>query len=59
MWVSEYLLRNILCTYVGPIRPTDFIRTRHRLRPEVGVVEVGGLVAMGGPPTREVDRVLR
>jgi hypothetical protein len=42
-----------LCADVGPVRPTDFVRTRRRPRPEAGPTTAGG------PPAREADRVLR
>jgi hypothetical protein len=42
-----------LCADVGPVHPTDFMRTRRHPRPEAGPA------AVGGPPAREADRVLR
>jgi hypothetical protein len=50
---------NLLCTDVGPVRPTDFARTRHHPRPEAGPTTAGGPTAAGGPPAGEADRVLR
>jgi hypothetical protein len=44
---------------VGPVRPTDFTRTRHHPRPEAGPVGAGGPTAAGGPPAGEAERVLR
>jgi hypothetical protein len=44
-----YLLR----ANVGPVHPIDFARSRCHPRLEVGPLVVGG------PPAREVDRVLR
>jgi hypothetical protein len=57
--VSEYLkTMYLLCIYVGPVCPTDFLRTRWRPRPEAGPAIADGPVE-GGPPTREAERVLR
>jgi hypothetical protein len=50
---------NLLCTDVGPVRPTDFTRTRRHPRPEAGPTVAGGPTAAGGPPAGEADRVLR
>jgi hypothetical protein len=44
---------------VGPVRPTNFARTRRRPRLEVGSTGAGGPTAVGGPPAGEVERVLR
>jgi hypothetical protein len=47
-----------LCVDMGPVRPTDFMRTRRCPRPEAGLVVAGGPVATWGPPTGEDKRVL-
>jgi hypothetical protein len=44
---------------VGPVRPTDFARTRHHPRERSGPTGAGGPTAAGGPPAREAERVLR
>lgn len=53
----------LLCTDVGPVRPTDFSRTRWRPRPEtVPAATVGPTTVVavtGGPPAGEAERVLR
>lgn len=50
----------LLCTDAGPVRPTDFARSRRRPRPEATpTVAVGPVATTGGPPTGEAERVLR
>jgi len=50
----------LLCTDVGPVCSTNFMRTRWRPRPEVVPAAVlGPTAAAGGPPAREAERVLR
>jgi hypothetical protein len=50
----------LLCTEVGPVRPTDFSRTRQRPRPEAGPTgSARPAVVAGGPPAGEAERVLR
>jgi hypothetical protein len=49
----------LLCANVGPVRPTEFTRTRWRPRPKAGPAAVGGLEAAGGPPAEEAERVLK
>jgi hypothetical protein len=49
----------MLCTYVGPVCPAYFTRTRRRPRPEAGTTTFGELGAGGGPPAREANKVLR
>jgi hypothetical protein len=51
----------LLCTDVGPVRQEDFVRSRWRPRPEVAPAVATGpaVVATGGPPAEEAERVLR
>jgi hypothetical protein len=50
----------LLCIDVGPVHPTDFARSRRRPRLEAAAAAaVGPVAAAGGPPAREVERVLR
>jgi hypothetical protein len=49
----------LLCADVGPVRPTDFSRTRRRPRPEARTSWGHGPTAAGGPPAGEAERVLR
>jgi hypothetical protein len=50
----------LLCTDVGPVRPTDFVRSRKRPRPEAApAATVGPTTTARGPPTGEAERVLR
>jgi hypothetical protein len=50
MLMSKYKLKDMLYIDVGPVRLTEFARTRCHPRPEVGPSEVGGPVVAGGPP---------
>jgi hypothetical protein len=50
---------SLLCADVGPVRPTEFMRTMRRPRPEAGPAAVSGPSAAGGPPIGEAKRVLR
>jgi hypothetical protein len=52
-------MKNMLFTYVGPVRPADFTRTRHCPRPYVGPTTTGRPTVVGGPPVGDVDRVLQ
>jgi hypothetical protein len=57
--VPEYLTTMyLLCIDVGPVRPTNFMRTRRHPRLDAGPTAIGGPIA-GGPPAREAERVLR
>jgi hypothetical protein len=49
----------LLCIDVGPVRPTDFARTRQRPRPEEVLATTGRPTAAGGPLVEEAERVLR
>jgi hypothetical protein len=50
----------LLCTYVGPVHPADFLRTRWHPRPKAGPSAViGPAETIGGPPFIEVERFLR
>jgi hypothetical protein len=52
--VPEYLTNMyLLHADVGPVRPTDFTRTRQRPRPEAGPS------AAGGPPAGEANIIFR
>jgi hypothetical protein len=44
---------------VGPMRPTDYARNRHRPWPESAVVTTGGVAVAGNLPAGEAERVLR
>jgi hypothetical protein len=49
----------LLCVDVGPVRPTDYVRNRHRPRPGAAPTAVRGPAAVGDLPAREAERVLR
>jgi hypothetical protein len=51
----------ILCIDVGPVHPEDFARRRRHPQPEAAPTMIIGpaTIAVGGPPAREVERVLR
>jgi hypothetical protein len=49
----------LLCTDVGPVHPTDFMRTRRRPQQEVGPATADGPVTVGGTLSVEAERVLR
>jgi hypothetical protein len=59
--IPEYMkLTYLLCTDVGPVCPTDFLRTRWHPRLEVGPAGAVGLAEIvGGPPSEKAKRVLR
>jgi hypothetical protein len=44
---------------VGPMRPANYARNRHRPRPEAAVAAAGGPVVAGNLPAGEAERVLR
>jgi hypothetical protein len=44
---------------VGPVRPADYARNRHRPHPEAAAVSVGGAAVAGNLPAGEAERVLR
>jgi hypothetical protein len=49
----------LLCTYVGPMHPTDFLRTMQCPRPEAGpTATIGPVTATGGPQAGEAKRSL-
>jgi hypothetical protein len=49
----------LLCKDMGPVRPTDFSRTRQRHQPYAVPTTTSGPTATGGPPAREAERLLR
>jgi hypothetical protein len=59
--ILEYLkIVYLLCTDVGLVHPTDFLRTRCRPQPkERPATTVEPTTVVGGPPARDAERVLR
>jgi hypothetical protein len=58
--MPEYLTgKRLLHADVGPVRPADYARNRHRPRPEAAAAAVGGATVAGNLPAREAERVLR
>jgi hypothetical protein len=58
--MPEYLTGiRLLHAYVGPVRPADYARNKHRPQPEVVATTVGGVAVAGNLPTGEAERVLR
>jgi hypothetical protein len=49
----------LLYADVGPVRPVDYARNRHRPRPEAVAATTGGAVVAGNLPTGEAEMVLR
>jgi hypothetical protein len=49
----------VLRADVGPVRPADFARNRHRPRPEAVAVAARGAAVVGNPPAGEAERALR
>ena len=49
----------LLLADVGPVRPADFARNRHRPRLEATAAIAGGEAVAGNLPAGEAERVLR
>ena len=49
----------VLRADVGPVRPADYARNRHRPRPEVAAAATGGAAVAGNLVAGEAERVLR
>jgi hypothetical protein len=45
----------LLCADVGPVRPTDYVRNRHRPWPGAAPTATGGPAAAGEIPVIEVE----
>jgi hypothetical protein len=59
-FVPEYLTDMcLLCADVGPVRPVDYARNRHRPRPGAAPAAAGGPTTAGELPAGEAERVLR
>jgi hypothetical protein len=48
----------VLLADVGPVRPTNFARNRHRPRPETAAVAARGVAVVGNPLVGEAERAL-
>ena len=49
----------VLHADVGPVRPANFARNRHRPWPEAAAVAAGGVAVAGNPPAGQAERALR
>jgi hypothetical protein len=49
----------VLHADVGPVRPANFARNRHRPRPEATAAAARGIAVAGNPPAGEAERALR
>ena len=49
----------VLHAYVGPVRPANFARNRHRPRLEAAAAAARGVAVAGNPPAGEAERALR
>jgi hypothetical protein len=49
----------VLHADVGPVRPANFARNRHRPRPEAAAAAARGVAVAGNPPAGEAERALR
>jgi hypothetical protein len=59
-FIPEYLTDMcLLCADVGPLRPTDYMRNRHRPRPRGTPVFAGEPAVARELPVGEAERVLR
>ena len=58
--MPEYLTgKHLLHVDVGPMRPTDYARNRHRPRPEAAAAAAGGATVVGNLLVGGAERVLR
>jgi hypothetical protein len=58
--MQEYLMDMCsLCADVGPVKPADYVRNRHRPRPGDTPTAAGGLAVAGYLLAGEAERVLR
>ena len=58
--MPEYLMgKRLLHADVGPVRPVDYARNRHRPRPEAATAAAGGAAVAGKLPAGEAERFLR
>jgi hypothetical protein len=59
-YMPEYLTDiRLLHADVGPVRPVDYARNKHRPRPGDTTIVVGGPTVAGDLPAGEAKRVLR
>ena len=49
----------LLCVDVGPVRPADYARNKHRPRPGTTPTAAGGLAVVGELPVGKAESVLR